>query len=79
MTDSTNPTGLRGIRFVELASKNPEELDAILLGFGFSRVQRLPDADVVLYRQGVEALQRRSIDRPLVPGPVVDVEIPNPR
>ena len=52
MTDSTNPTGLRGIRFVELASKNPEELDAILLGFGFSRVQRLPDADVVLYRQG---------------------------
>lgn len=52
MTDTTNPTGLRGIRFVELASADPDALDTLLQGFGFSRVQRLPDSDVVLYRQG---------------------------
>lgn len=52
MTDPNNPTGLRGIRFVELASPDSAHLDALLLDFGFSRLQRLPDHDVVLYRQG---------------------------
>ncbi|NNF07012.1 MAG: 4-hydroxyphenylpyruvate dioxygenase [Candidatus Eisenbacteria bacterium] len=46
-----NPCGLNGIEFVEFASPEPEKLDRLFLEFGFSKLQRHRDRDIVLYRQ----------------------------
>lgn len=47
-----NPTGLKGIRFVEWAGSDRYDFDGLFRDFGFSRVRTLPDAKVDLYRQG---------------------------
>ena len=46
-----NPAGLSGIEFVEFASPEPERLDQLFREFGFSKLQRHRDLDIVLYRQ----------------------------
>lgn len=47
----TNPTGLRGIAFVEWASPTPEALDALFTRFGFSRTRRHASMAVDWYQQ----------------------------
>jgi len=51
MTDSQNPTGMLGIEFVEFSSPRPEKLDELFLAFGFSRLSRHRNSDIVLYKQ----------------------------
>jgi 4-hydroxyphenylpyruvate dioxygenase len=51
MTMNSNPTGLLGIDFVELASPDPEALHRLLLAFGFSRTMKHATRDVDLYVQ----------------------------
>ncbi|MCL4821130.1 MAG: 4-hydroxyphenylpyruvate dioxygenase [Vicinamibacteria bacterium] len=46
-----NPTGLRGIAFVEFASPEPEKLDALFRAFGFSRTMRHAERAIDLYQQ----------------------------
>jgi 4-hydroxyphenylpyruvate dioxygenase len=46
-----NPTGLRGIEFVEFTSPRPDELHRLFLAFGFSRTMRHRDRMVDLYEQ----------------------------
>jgi 4-hydroxyphenylpyruvate dioxygenase len=46
-----NPTGLRGIDFVELAGPDPAMLHRLLLAFGFSRIMRHRTKAIDLYRQ----------------------------
>lgn len=49
-----NPTGLRGIRFVVWSAPTEEgldRLDALFLGFGFSKIMQHRDADIDLYKQ----------------------------
>lgn len=60
-----NPCDLRGIRFVELASPDPEAIHRLLLGFGFSRTRRNSDLDIDLYEQGsiTMLLHRHAIGR----------------
>ncbi len=54
MNTQDNPTGLKGIRFVEWARPADSDIDydALFMGFGFSRLAQLPGADVTLYQQG---------------------------
>jgi 4-hydroxyphenylpyruvate dioxygenase len=49
---SENPTGIRGIEFLEFASQNPEALHKMFLEFGFSRTMRHQTRAVDLYEQG---------------------------
>jgi 4-hydroxyphenylpyruvate dioxygenase len=49
---SVNPTGLRGIEFIEFASSNPDALHRMFLEFGFSRTMRHMERNVDLYEQG---------------------------
>lgn len=53
-THPHNPTGLKGIRFVEWSAPADSDIDydAMFMAFGFSRLAHLPDADVTLYQQG---------------------------
>jgi 4-hydroxyphenylpyruvate dioxygenase len=51
-TSPSNPTGLMGIDFVEVASRDPDALHRLLLAFGFSRVMRHGEKAIDLYRQG---------------------------
>lgn len=51
-TDDTNPTGLRGIDFVEFASPDPDALHRLFIAFGFSRTMRHASRAVDLYTQG---------------------------
>lgn len=54
MTDavtSTNPCGLTGIDFVELAGPDPDALHRLLLAFGFSRTRQHPGRAIDLYEQ----------------------------
>lgn len=51
-TSKSNPLGLRGISWVELASPEPERLHALLLAFGFSRVAKHATRGMDAYRQG---------------------------
>jgi 4-hydroxyphenylpyruvate dioxygenase len=46
-----NPTGLRGIAFVEFASPEPDKLDALFRAFGFSRTMRHAERAIDLYQQ----------------------------
>ena len=46
-----NPTGLLGIDFVEFASPRPDELHALFVAFGFSRVARHERLAIDLYEQ----------------------------
>jgi 4-hydroxyphenylpyruvate dioxygenase len=48
---ATNPVGLRGIDFVELAGPDPDMLHRLLLAFGFSRVMRHATKAIDVYRQ----------------------------
>lgn len=52
MSTKTNPCGLRGLAFVEMASPDPDQIHRLLLAFGFSRTMRHPNRDVDLYEQG---------------------------
>lgn len=47
----SNPCGLQGIAFCEFASPQPEALDELFRAFGFSRLDRHRDRDVVHYAQ----------------------------
>jgi 4-hydroxyphenylpyruvate dioxygenase len=47
----TNPCGLDGIDFVELAGPDPEALHRLLLGFGFSRTLHHPRRQIDVYQQ----------------------------
>lgn len=48
---STNPLGLDGIDFVQLAGPDPEALHRLLVAFGFSRTMRHATRAVDLYQQ----------------------------
>jgi 4-hydroxyphenylpyruvate dioxygenase len=48
---TSNPTGLRGIAFVELAGPDPRALHDLLVAFGFSRTMRHARRAVDLYQQ----------------------------
>ena len=52
MNTQDNPTGLKGIRFVEWARPADSDIDydALFMGFGFSRLAQLPGADVTSSR-----------------------------
>jgi len=47
----TNPTGLRGIEFVEFASADADWLDRLWRAFGFSRLATHAERDIDLYVQ----------------------------
>lgn len=49
--DAKNPTGLKGIEFIELASPEPARLHELFLAFGFSRTMRHATKAVDLYEQ----------------------------
>ncbi len=49
---TTNPLGMQGLAFVELAGPDPDALDVLLRGLGFSRLKRHTSRDLVYYRQG---------------------------
>ena len=49
---ATNPCGLEGIDFVELAGPEPDRLHRLLLGFGFSRTMTHATRALDLYQQG---------------------------
>ena len=51
VVSDANPLGLDGIDFVELAGPDPDALDRLLLGFGFSRTQYHPRLAIDLYEQ----------------------------
>lgn len=60
-TPTPNPCGLRGIEFVEFASPDPDRLDELFLAFGFSRLKRHAEEDIVHYRQnGIHFLLNRQ-------------------
>ncbi len=48
---SSNPVGLRGIDFVEFASPDPDALDRLFRGFGFSKTMRHGSKAIDLYEQ----------------------------
>jgi 4-hydroxyphenylpyruvate dioxygenase len=48
---SKNPTGLKGIEFVEYCSKDPDMLYKLFKEFGFSRVATSEDKELVFYKQ----------------------------
>ncbi|MBP8807856.1 MAG: 4-hydroxyphenylpyruvate dioxygenase [Kofleriaceae bacterium] len=48
---STNPCGLDGIDFVELAGPEPDALHRLLVGFGFARTMHHPRRAIDLYQQ----------------------------
>jgi 4-hydroxyphenylpyruvate dioxygenase len=52
MSTTSNPCGLRGLAFVELASPDPDAIHRLLLAFGFSRTMRHAQRAVDLYEQG---------------------------
>jgi 4-hydroxyphenylpyruvate dioxygenase len=49
---TANPVGLRGIEFVEFASRDPEMLHRLFVAFGFSRTMRHASKAIDLYQQG---------------------------
>ncbi len=49
---ATNPVGLEGIDFVELAGPDPDRLHRLLIGFGFSRTMTHETRALDLYQQG---------------------------
>ncbi|MDJ0841989.1 MAG: 4-hydroxyphenylpyruvate dioxygenase [Acidobacteriota bacterium] len=51
MQNIFNPTGLTGIEFVEFAGGAPGYMERVFSDFGFSRLKRLADQDVVYYNQ----------------------------
>lgn len=50
-TPPSNPCGLDGIDFVELAGPDPEALHRLLIAFGFSRTMHHPARRIDLYEQ----------------------------
>ena len=49
---TSNPCGLRGLAFLELAAPDPAAIHRMLLAFGFSRTMRHASRPVDLYEQG---------------------------
>jgi 4-hydroxyphenylpyruvate dioxygenase len=49
---TTNPCGLRGLAFVQIASPDPDAIHRLLVAFGFSRTLRHALRDIDLYEQG---------------------------
>jgi len=61
---TTNPCGLRGLAFLELAAPDPAAIHRMLLAFGFSRTMRHAHRPVDLYEQGaIRLLLDRSAAR----------------
>ncbi|MBS1122538.1 MAG: 4-hydroxyphenylpyruvate dioxygenase [Deltaproteobacteria bacterium] len=61
---TTNPCGLRGLAFLELAAPDPSAIHRMLLAFGFSRTMRHAHRPVDLYEQGaIRLLLDRSAAR----------------
>lgn len=52
----TNPCGLRGLAFLELAAPDPDTIHRLLLAFGFSRTMRHTARQVDLYEQNAIVL-----------------------
>ncbi len=52
LADLSNPLGLQGIEFVEIASARPQALGQVLELMGFRPVARHRSREVLLYRQG---------------------------
>jgi 4-hydroxyphenylpyruvate dioxygenase len=50
--DTTNPMGTDGFEFVEYASQNPRELEALFKTLGFTEIARHRSKNVTLWRQG---------------------------
>lgn len=46
-----NPLGLQGIEFIEFSTQNPAPLQKLFTDFGFSKVARLANKQMDLYRQ----------------------------
>ncbi len=58
---ASNPTGLRGIAFVEFASPDPDALEALFLAFGLSKTRRALQGDVELFvQQDIRFLLNRT-------------------
>lgn len=51
MTTTINPLGLRGIEFTEFASPDSEYIDQVLTAFGFSKLKKFKDKEIVYYNQ----------------------------
>jgi len=51
-TSASNPCGLRGLAFLELAAPDPDAIHRLLLAFGFSRTMRHVTRPVDVYEQG---------------------------
>lgn len=57
----SNPCGLRGLAFVELAAPDPDPIHRLLLAFGFSRTMRHRRLPIDLYEQhGIRILLNRG-------------------
>ena len=57
----TNPCGLRGLAFVELAAPDPDQIHRLLLAFGFSRTMHHKRLPIDLYEQhGIRILLNRG-------------------
>jgi 4-hydroxyphenylpyruvate dioxygenase len=49
---TTNPCGLQGLAFVQMASPDPDAIHRLLFAFGFSRTMHHAERDLDLYEQG---------------------------
>ena len=49
--DASNPLGLRGLEFTEFCGPTVEQVGALFLAFGFSKLRRHPTRDITYYRQ----------------------------
>jgi 4-hydroxyphenylpyruvate dioxygenase len=58
---ATNPCGIQGLTFVELAAPDPDQIHRLLLAFGFSRTKRHRRLPIDLYEQhGIRILLNRG-------------------
>lgn len=51
MNTKHNPLGLMGIEFTEFSSKNAQYMHDIFIDFGFSKLKKMKNKNVVLYKQ----------------------------
>ena len=72
IVDSSNPLGLQGIEFVEVATPRPQALGQVLELMGFSPVARHRSREVLLYRQGGMNVIVNAHAAALAAGPAAD-------
>jgi 4-hydroxyphenylpyruvate dioxygenase len=51
MADSLNPLGLLGIEFTEFASPDGDYMDKVFTDFGFSKLKKAKNKDIIYYNQ----------------------------